>query len=305
MKADVVFQGGGVKGIAFVGGVVALEQKGYTFNKLAGTSAGAITAALLSAGYTGQELKEIMLNMDYTKILSTGVYGGIPLMGNAIELIRSKGFYDGRLIEKWIYKLLEKKGIVKFKDLKKHGERTLKIIAADVTQKNILIIPDDLKRYGIEPSEFEIAKAVRMSTSIPFFFKPVKLKYNHNISYIVDGGIISNFPIWIFDVQDTPRWPTFGFKLENNKKTHIDNNGKDLFSYFIDVVETMVDRNEEEFLPDRNAIRTISIKTGGVRTTEFNLSHKKCDKLYKSGFDTTNEFLNSWNFNNYIAKYRR
>ncbi len=251
MKVDVVFQGGGVKGIAFVGAIEALEENGYTFNKLAGTSAGAITAALLAAGYTGQELKEIMLNMDYTKILSTGVYGGIPLMGNAIELIRSKGFYDGRLIEKWIYKLLKKKGIVKFKDLETYGERTLKIIAADVTKRNILIIPDDLKNYGFEPSEFEIAKAVRMSTSIPFFFKPVKLKYNNNISYIVDGGIISNFPIWIFDVAETPRWPTFGFKLQNNINTNVNNHGKDLFSYFIDVVETMVDRNEEEYLPDK------------------------------------------------------
>lgn len=250
-------------------------------------------------------MKEIMLNMDYTKILSTGVYGGIPLMGNAIELIRSKGFYDGRLIEKWIYKLLKKKGIVKFKDLETYGERTLKIIAADVTKRNILIIPDDLKNYGFEPSEFEIAKAVRMSTSIPFFFKPVKLKYNNNISYIVDGGIISNFPIWIFDVAETPRWPTFGFKLQNNINTNVNNHGKDLFSYFIDVVETMVDRNEEEYLPDKDAVRTISIKTEGVRTTEFNISHKKCNKLYKSGYDGTNEFLNSWSFYNYIAKYRR
>lgn len=304
MKVDVVFQGGGVKGIAFVGAIDALEQSGYTFNKLAGTSAGAITAALLCAGYTGQELKEIMLNMDYRKILSTGAYGTIPLVGNALELIKSKGFYDGRLIEEWIYKLLNKKGIVKFKDLAIHGEKTLKIIAADVTQRNILIIPDDLKNYGIEPLEFEIAKAVRMSTSIPFFFKPVKLKYNHTVSYIVDGGIISNFPIWLFDVNDTPRWPTFGFKLKNDTKKHMNNHGKDLFSYFIDVVETSLDRNEEEYLPDRNAVRTISISTQGVRTTEFNISHKKCEKLYKSGFDSTNEFLNSWSFHNYISKFR-
>lgn len=305
MKVDVVFQGGGVKGIAFVGAIEALEENGYTFNKLAGTSAGAITAALLSAGYTGKELKEIMLNMDYTRIVSTGAYGGIPLMGNAIELITKKGFYDGRPIEQWIHKLLKKKGIVKFKDLETYGGRTLKIIAADVTRRNILIIPDDLKNYGIEPSEFEIAKAVRMSTSIPFFFKPVKLKYNNNVSYIVDGGIISNFPIWLFDVRDTPRWPTFGFKLKNNTKKHVTPARKDLFSYFIDVVETSLDRNEEEYLPDRNAVRTIEISTEGVRTTEFNISRKKCDKLYKSGFDITNEFLNSWSFYNYIAKYRR
>jgi NTE family protein len=304
MNIDVVFQGGGVKAIAFVGAIQALEQNGYTFNRLAGTSAGAITAALLRAGYSGEELKKIMLDMDYTKILNNGM-GGIPLMGNAIELIKSKGFYDGRLIEKWIYKLLKKKGIVKFKDIEGYEKGALKIIAADVTKRNILILPDDLKNYGIEPSEFEVAKAVRMSISIPFFFKPVKLKVNHNVSYIVDGGVISNFPIWLFDVEATPRWPTFGFKLKNNTNKQVNKQGNDLFSYFIDVIETMVDRNEEEYLPDRNAIRTVTIDTVGVRTTEFNISRKKCIKLYESGFNSTNEFLNSWSFRDYISKYRK
>jgi NTE family protein len=305
MNIDVVFQGGGVKAIAFVGAIQALEQNGYTFKRFAGTSAGAITAALLCAGYSGEELKQIMLNMDYTKILSSGIYSGIPLMGNALELIKSKGFYDARLIEQWMYKLLKKKGIVKFKDIETYEKGTLKIIAADVTKKNILILPDDLKNYGIEPSEFEVAKAVRMSVSIPFFFRPVKLKVNHNVSYIVDGGIVSNFPIWIFDVGNNPRWPTFGFKLKNNTKKQINKQGDDLFSYFIDVIETMVDRNEEEYLPDRNAIRTITIDTEGVRTTEFNISRKKCIKLYESGFNSTNEFLNSWSFHDYISKYRK
>lgn len=304
MKVDVVFQGGGVKAIAFAGGIQALEEKGYTFNKVAGTSAGAITAALLCAGYSGKELREIMINMDYRKFLRNSVYGDIPLVGNAMELIRSKGFYDGRAIEEWVYKLLKKKGIIKFKDLGMYEGRTLKIIAADITKRNIVIIPDDLKKYGIEPSEFEIAKAVRMSSSIPFFFKPVKLKYNNNISYIVDGGIISNFPIWIFDVRDTPMWPTFGFKLKTNMNKNMNSHGKDLFSYFIDVVETMIDRNEEEYLPDRNAVRTITINTAGVRTTEFNISRKKCIRLCESGFNSTNEFLNSWSFHDYISKYR-
>ncbi len=137
--------------------------------------------------------------------------------------------------------MLAAKGKTKFRDVMFEGRRRLKIIASDITRKRIMILPDDLPQYGIDPMEFEIAEAVRMSTAIPLFYEPVILKYNRpmgtssaslkrahkrkfsaaeNIrrmrynnceSYIVDGGVMSNFPVWIFDVEGTPRWPTFGF----------------------------------------------------------------------------------------------
>ena len=83
----------------------------------------------------------------------------------------------------------------------------------------MLILPDDISRYGIDPMEFEIAKAVRMSISIPLYFKPIKFSYENGCSFIVDGGILSNFPIWIFDVEGIPRWPTFGLKLVGNSSS--------------------------------------------------------------------------------------
>ncbi|MBY6946558.1 patatin-like phospholipase family protein [Clostridium botulinum] len=68
-KFDAVFEGGGVKGVAFVGAIAKLEEEGYSIERCAGTSAGAIISALLAAGYTSSEVKEIMLNTDYNNFL--------------------------------------------------------------------------------------------------------------------------------------------------------------------------------------------------------------------------------------------
>ncbi|MDO7206006.1 patatin-like phospholipase family protein [Paraclostridium bifermentans] len=70
-----------------------------------------------------------------------------------------------------------------------------------VTRKKLLVLPDDLVDYGLDPMEFEISKAVRMSVSIPLYFYPVELKYDNKSCFVVDGGLLSNFPIWIFDYK--------------------------------------------------------------------------------------------------------
>ena len=191
MKADIVFQGGGVKAIGFVGAICYLEQSGYKWQRVAGSSAGAIIASLLAAGYSGQDLKNMLMSLDYTKFIDKSKYLPLPL--KILKMAVSKGLYSGSYLETWIEALLNAKNKTKFKDVSSSGKSNLKIIAADVTKKRLLILPDDIKYYGIDPMEFKISTAVRMSISIPFYFKPVLLKYNNINSYIVDGGILSNY----------------------------------------------------------------------------------------------------------------
>lgn len=69
MYADIVCEGGGIKGIALVGAINCLENYGYTFKKMAGTSAGAIVASLIAVGYKGNELKDIVLNLNYPNLI--------------------------------------------------------------------------------------------------------------------------------------------------------------------------------------------------------------------------------------------
>ncbi|EJO5346623.1 patatin-like phospholipase family protein [Clostridium botulinum] len=304
MKADGVFQGGGVKATAFTGAIVRLEEQGVVWQRLAGTSAGAIIASLLAVGYTAKEIKKIMYELDYEKIGSTTAIKKFPVAKKSLGLILEKGIYTTAYIEKYLKKIFEDKGKIKFKHISSKGESPLKIIASDVTNKRLLILPDDMKKYGIDPMELEIVKAVIMSISIPFFFTPVRLKFTGKEAFIVDGGITSNYPIWIFDVKDVPRWPTFGFKLGNGKEVNKTIEKEDFTSYIMDVVETVIDSYDESYLSDKDKIRTISIPALGVKTTEFNISLKTKEQLYKEGYEKADEFLKKWDFRRYIRSYR-
>lgn len=302
MNIDGVFEGGGVKGIAFVGALCYLEEKGYKFSRVAGTSAGAIIASLLAVGYTAEELKTIILSLDYSKLIDKRGLNRIPILGNEMALIKYKGIYECNYIEDWLASLFEYKKKTKFKDIMINGKSNLKIIASDITKKELLILPDDLLKYDINPMEFEIWKAVRMSISIPLFFRPYKLQYNNSESFIVDGGLLSNFPVWIFDVNGIPRWPTFGFNLTNKKKST--NKEIGFINFVTDLMDTIVNRNEDVFLRDKDSVRIINIPSLGVGATQFNISRELSIKLFESGYESAKIFLNNWDFEEYIKKYR-
>lgn len=304
MKVDLVFEGGGVKGIGLIGAICRLEERGYEWHQLAGTSAGSIIASLLAAGYTGKELKDIMLDYDYRNYLDKYRVEALSFFTKSTSLFKNKGIYSGNPIESFVRDLLVKKGKTKFKDISVNGKSRLKIIASDITQKDMLILPDDISKYGIDPMEFEIAKAVRMSISIPLFFKPVNLSYNKGRSLIVDGGILSNFPIWLFDVDGIPRWPTLGLKLVGNSSKNKVLNKLDFVTYLLDIINTMIDKNEEVYIKSKDAVRTIFIPTLGVSTTEFGITKDMKLKLFESGYNNAEKFLDSWDFKQYIAKYR-
>ncbi|MDA8229017.1 MAG: patatin-like phospholipase family protein, partial [Desulfitobacterium hafniense] len=278
--------------------------KGYQWEKLAGTSAGSIIAALLAVGYTGKEIKTELDNLDYRLFLDTTTLQAVPVVGKLFGLIYQRSIHSGDYIEKWMKGLLRKKGKVKFRDVVREGESRLKIIASDITRKELLVLPDDLVKYGINPWDFEIAKAVRMSASIPFYFKPVELDYDKEFSLVVDGGILSNFPVWIFDVEGTPRWPTFGFKLVSPGKSFTASGKTDIISYLKDIISTMLEENDARYIQNSDYIRTIPIPTLGIGTTKFSLSKEDSNKLFKSGYEAAKGFLDAWNFDNYVRDYR-
>lgn len=304
MFFDAVFEGGGVKGIGIVGALCYLEDIGYRVKRVAGTSAGAIIAALLAAGYTSYDIKSILMNFDFKRILDKDTIQSIPLVGAAAGVIFEKGLYSGDYFEDWIDALLEVKDIKKFKDVYKDGEFLLKIIATDITRKELLVLPDDLKKYNIDPMEFDISKAVRMSISIPFFFKPVKLEYNNKFSYIVDGGVLSNFPVWIFDVEGIPRWPTFGFKLIEPNLNSEKSKGVSIINFTIDIISTMIEENDFRYIRNKDFVRTITIPSMDVKTIDFDLSASRKLKLFNSGYTNAKKFIESWDFQKYIEKYR-
>lgn len=315
LMADAVFEGGGVKGIGLVGAAAVVEERGYQWSNLAGTSAGAIVATLLAAGYSAAELKKIMTELDYNKFKDASPLDRVPFVGPLASLIFEKGIYEGRFFENWIRELLKKKNVTTFGDLIIEEFRKddryrfkLRVIASDISRGRLLALPQDIADFGIRPEDLDVATAVRMSMSIPFFYEPIKLLYKkeNQVIYIVDGGLLSNFPLWIFDSEGIPDWPTFGFKLvEPEEKLEIPHRIGGPISLLSGLFSTMMTAHDARYIRDEQFVRTIPIPTLGIGTTEFDVSKEKSEALYQSGRQAAEKFLAAWNFKEYLEKYRK
>jgi len=313
-RADAVFEGGGVKGVGLVGAIAVAEEQGYQWINVAGTSAGAIVAALIAAGYRAAEIKEIMDDLDYNKFKDTSLIDKFPGVGPLLSLVLEKGVYEGKFFEKWIRGLLREKKVETFKDLLLEEYRDderyrfkLRVIASDISRGELLVLPQDVSDFGINPEDLNVAAAIRMSMSIPFFFEPVKLRNmkTNQVSYIVDGGLLSNFPVWLFDTEGAiPEWPTFGFKLVEPRE-EIPHTVRGPISLLKALFSTMMEAHDARYIKDQNFVRTIPIPTLDVGTTEFDISREKSEALYQSGRQAAQRFFETWNFEGYVDNYRR
>ncbi len=330
---DAVFEGGGVKGLAFLGALRCFADLGFCWRKVAGTSAGAITAALVSAKFPIDELEAVISNMNYMNFL-TEKTSPLILNGNPANdlkspirmvlfllLARQLGQYSSEPFRVWLDENLNKKGFKTFADIKENGQQDLKVVISDVSRGEMLVLPDDLALPDRkEPQErslqeqlqlshsdqFSVAEAVRLSMSIPLFFKPGMLGDRK----IVDGGILSNFPLWIYDLpqnpssQRCPRWPTFGLRLaesDNQKDRPI--NGP--FALLGAMFDTMMVARDRYHLSQSNQDRVINLDITdiNVTATEFNLSDKKKEHLYCAGYQQTKEFLlEKWDWEQHLRR---
>ena len=217
-RADLVCEGGGVRGIGLVGAVHALAAAGYGFPRVAGSSAGAVVAsmiaALQAAGEPVSRLDELAHSIDYSKFADPTLVAGIPIVGPALSLALKDGLYKGDYLENLLTGLLGDLGVRTFGDLRTGEAPTryawsLVVTASDLSRRRLARIPWDLPNYGVDPDEFSVARAVRASSAVPFAFEPVRVSG----ATWVDGGLLSNFPVELFDRGGRPQWPTFGIRL--------------------------------------------------------------------------------------------
>ncbi len=313
-RANAVFEGGGVKGIG-IAGALTVASRYFDWVYVAGTSAGAVVASLIAAGYTAEEIKDLVFNIDYRQFEDTDVLGQIPLIGPFWHLKFKLGLFKGDYIEEWVREALKEKGVEQFGDLVVHrnarnpkGRYRLRVVASDISTGTMLVLPQDIARYGIDPDYLEVAKAIRMSISIPFFFRPVKLVYKdednrHRISYIVDGGVLSNFPVWLFDKgTGTEGLPTIGFKLVG-PDTGRENDIHGPFSMLKALFSTMIEAHDNRFIEEKAFARTIPIPTQGVRSTDFHISRDKIEELFQAGVGAAEDFFKNRSYRGYMLKY--
>lgn len=292
MKIDGVFSGGGIKGFALVGAYQEIEKRGFQFERVAGTSAGSIIAALIAAGYKSHEMDRLLVELDLTKFLDARKTI-IPFpFAKWLFVYWKLGLYKGNELENWIEEKLAAKGLRTFSDL---PPQTLRFIASDLSNGRLVVLPDDLVKYGIAPESFSIAKAVRMSCSIPYFFEPVKLKSIDGMNVLVDGGVLSNFPMWLFDRENVQKLrPVLGIKLSPNEYEHEKHTIKNAIQLFAALFETMKDAHDSRYISRRHAKNIIFIPTEGVLATEFQLTDDKKKVLLDLGKEAAEKFFKSW-----------
>ncbi|WP_224249454.1 patatin-like phospholipase family protein [Hyalangium gracile] len=313
---NLVFQGGGVKGIAYVGALQVLQAQDLlrTVENVAGTSAGAITAALVAVGATSDEMNSILGSTDFAAFMD-GKFGYI---GDAVRLVREFGIYKGDEFEQWcraqIGKITTRITGTPQPDL---TFAQLSALAAKEPGcfRNLYVVTTNLTRQTPEvfsaqtQPDVPIWQAVRMSMSIPLFFEA--FRFNNNL--YVDGGISWNYPIDLFDgllrqpVLGKPAvapevgvcMETVGFSLGTAEQiAHLERFGTppevsitDLRTYAKALFSFMLDAANQLRLDPDSMTRTVFIDNANVSTTDFTLSDELKQKLVDNGILATSEFL--------------
>ena len=312
-RADLVLEGGGVKGLGTAGAVMALLDAGWTFPRVAGTSVGALAAAFAATGADSAVLHDVLAHLDLRQIPDRRV--PVPVVGEGVSLLMGRGAYAGDWIHRWLARELEGLGVRTFADLRNDDDGAdpalqtpdhrykLVVMATDVTNGRLLRLPWDYPRFGLDPDEQLVADAVRMSLSIPFYFDPCTLRnpVTGAEATIVDGGVLSNFAIEIFDRTDgqPPRWPTFGVRLLPDLPAGLG----DLVPFFglpmfpavrllEQVVATALVGRDQTHL-DRPGVRerTMTVDTRGTSITEFGIGLVERRVLMHRGEEAAREFL--------------
>lgn len=326
MDADLVLEGGGVKGIALVGAIKVLEERGYRFHRVAGTSAGAIVGSLVAAGVPADRMQEIMEQLDYRRFKDGGLLTRFGLPGQFASMLATSGIYRGEYLRTWLRDMLDEYNVRTFADLRGNDPNTslppeqdfrLVVMASDISEGTLRRLPWEYDRYGCVADEMDVVDAVRASMSIPYFFQAVKL-HDQVVDadrWLVDGGMLSNFPVAVFDRRDnrTPRWPTFGIKLSvrPDAAQGIRNRVGGVLTMSKAMLGTMTGFYDRIYLGEASVVaRTIFIDTMKVRATDFDLDRKTQQQLYESGRRAAERFLDGtddepgWDFDSYLDRFR-
>ena len=216
LRADLALEGGGVKGIGLAGAVLVLDEAGYAFPRVAGTSAGAIAACLIAsiskAGKPIPALRTYLGQLEFAKFMPESALhrwfdhqgGALEMIGDAAILTHRIGLYTGDYLAEWLHPILDGLGVRTFADLKitqsddpgmslpPNKRYRLLVHTSDLTRGELVQLPWDYGYYGLPADQEEVVRAVRASMSIPFFFEPVMVEANETEVDVAmpDGRVI-------------------------------------------------------------------------------------------------------------------
>lgn len=315
---NLLFEGGGVKGIAYIGAMQVLSQRGLLdgIRRVGGASAGAINALIFALGYDIRAQREILQSTDFHKFMddSFGVIRDIR------RLAKDFGWYKGDFFATWLGKLISDRlgnERATFADLKSANRPELHVIGTNLSTGYS-------ETFSIERTpDMPLLTALRISMSIPLFFAAVRFGARNDV--YVDGGVMLNYPVKLFDRQkyidmDTEaeaarpveyynrenarfllerpdRSPyvynrqTLGLRLDKAEEISLFRYNEPLQSkeiksftqYARALVSAFMQVQENQHLHSDDWQRTLYINTLDVKTTDFDISDDKKEALIQEG----------------------
>ena len=311
---NLVFEGAGIRGIAYCGAIKVLEEKNLLQNieRVGGTSAGAITALLLSLDYKADEISELINSTSFKKFND----GNFLIFGGIHRLKRNYGWYRGRRVENWLDKVIEAKtgnAEITFKELNEKGYKDLFITGTSLDQQKLFVFSNETF------PQMKIKDAVRISMSIPLYFEAIFMTESGNIithpkgkeryHVMVDGGLIANFPIHLFDstkyIDDSKpnefaiNAHTIGFRIDRAEQITKDsitpglanfsiNHFNDFMGAFNNIIIENLNRQN---LTEKDWERTIAINDGAITPRIKKMPSKKVKQLIKNGEEATTNYF--------------
>jgi NTE family protein len=287
---NLIFEGGGVKGVAFGGALGVLSKRGILDNivRVGGTSAGAITATMVALGYDADYIRDEMLNLNFNQFKDGSFLGDVK------RLFEKYGWYKGDAFLKFIEGQIARQTgnpDTTFNDLHGKGFKDLYVIGTDLTTRQYQVFSHESK------GETRVADAVRISMSIPLFF--ASRKFENNV--FVDGGVLNNYPITLFDdprynpniLPGTANPETLGFLLSKHVVTPYEIS--DIEQFIGNLFETILDVQDDALWNDEdNLRRTVCINNLGIQTTDFNITTEQRQALVKKGHEATANYLRAY-----------
>ena len=327
---NLVFKGGGVKAFAYHGVIEVLEETGVLpeIDRVAGTSAGALISCLLSFRLSADETLSLLKTIDFANITASRssdenndgernperrISGFERFLGGVDTLRRFINHYGMRsyipfynLIKELIASVNNGDGNATFFDLKESGCRDLYIVAANLSTKMETI-------FSFETTpEVAVADAILLSSSLPIFFE-APLFDGKNLGqgdYFIDGGVLANYPIYIFDEEKYVEtssnfrhgvnWETLGCRLFTPPECPDEDTPINTILGFFENLFDMYARGQEIAVEGSlvNKLRSIDISNCCVSTTDFDIKPDPADSKYnqltQSGRKAAIEFLDGY-----------
>jgi NTE family protein len=315
LPADLVLEGGGVKGIALAGAILTLDEAGYTFKRVAGSSAGAIAAAVVAAlDRAGRPLtaaQDYLDAIDYSRFVAKrGMRAALGMLGDLGHLVLHLGLHEGAYLVEWLGDVLRDIGVTTFGDLalddpgadanlRPEQRFSLVVHTSDISRGKCVRLPWDYREYGLEPARQRIVDAVRASMSIPFFFEPVRIRvrtpgsHSKRTATWVDGGLLDNFPVEVFDRTDgiPGRWPTIGIKLSASKSPAPWRTVDGVFDEAAACLHTLLENADRFYVTPERAARTIFVDGAGISGADFGIGPTERARLFDNGVAAVRTWL--------------